>query len=265
MAVSCSAYFITLTYNNDNCPICVDKRDCQLFLKRFRKLLEPHRIRFFLVSEYGEDFGRPHYHFILFNYPFGMFQLREDLKKSWQLCDPFWFDKYKTVQLCCPAAINYVAKYCLANLDDPDPIDRTFMLCSRRPGIGACYLTPQMLAYLRDRCDGFTKFKGRNFLLPRFYENKIFNTPELKTTLKENRDVYHMDDSDYVERIASEYNIDFRRALRIYEEQKRDFDRRIRKKLKNGKNDVKNHLYNNRRQKAEEERIRREILSRYYE
>ena len=64
--------FITLTYNDQNLPehnILV-KKDFQDFMKRLRKHKKANTknpIRFFHCGEYGEKFGRPHYHAILFN------------------------------------------------------------------------------------------------------------------------------------------------------------------------------------------------------
>ena len=70
--------FITLTYNNENAhwsefdefgiPVyaTLDKRDCQLFMKRLRKRFQNLSIRFYLAGEYGEITLRPHYHAILF-------------------------------------------------------------------------------------------------------------------------------------------------------------------------------------------------------
>lgn len=96
--VSMSSYFITLTYDNDNCRI-TDKKwptlvkdDLQRFFKRVRKthnsrkgkaiilskryqavrngwkynsLFKP--LKYYAVGEYGSETFRPHYHIILFN------------------------------------------------------------------------------------------------------------------------------------------------------------------------------------------------------
>ncbi len=268
VATSTSGYFITLTYNNENCPICVNKRDCQLWLKRFRKNLEPYyksftketqppRVRYFLVSEYGDRFGRPHYHVILFNYPHDSEVLRQDLKKSWNLCDPEWFDRGDTVQPVHPANINYVCKYCLGTLQDDDPLSKNFMLCSRKPGIGANFLTPQMIDYVRQRCDGTIKHHGLPMILPRFYESKIFNTDEWKGKLKTNR-YFHQ--KDYLALIQKQFGVSEERAIRIYHAQQQEFDKKVKLKVKNGKNNVEKHFYNNRRQKAEAERLQRQAL-----
>ena len=64
--------FITLTYNDQNLPEHnqLVKKDFQDFMKRLRKNKKANTknpIRFFHCGEYGEKFGRPHYHAILFN------------------------------------------------------------------------------------------------------------------------------------------------------------------------------------------------------
>lgn len=63
--------FVTLTYADDNLPdggsLLPD--DLQLWLKRFRTAIEPVRVRFYAVGEYGDESWRPHYHVILFGYP----------------------------------------------------------------------------------------------------------------------------------------------------------------------------------------------------
>uniref|UniRef100_A0AAU8B2M0 Replication initiator protein n=1 Tax=Dulem virus 121 TaxID=3145598 RepID=A0AAU8B2M0_9VIRU len=94
-----SAYFVTLTYNNEHVPrsyyadpetgevqqsLTLRKRDFQLFMKRLRKRfcdydktrvdtcsssvgnLRSDCIRFFAAGEYGSQTYRPHYHAILF-------------------------------------------------------------------------------------------------------------------------------------------------------------------------------------------------------
>lgn len=63
--------FVTLTYSDDKLPEDFSLRpsDLQDFLKRLRRRIEPQRLRFFAVGEYGDTYGRPHYHAALFGYP----------------------------------------------------------------------------------------------------------------------------------------------------------------------------------------------------
>nr|CAI9750418.1 replication initiation protein [Microvirus sp.] len=74
-----NAWFLTLTYNDDNLhfemvdgfsvPV-LEKRDCQLFFKRLRKALFGSKkgdLRYFLSGEYGDSTLRPHYHAIIYN------------------------------------------------------------------------------------------------------------------------------------------------------------------------------------------------------
>lgn len=63
--------FITLTYNDEYLPkdMSLDVREFQLFMKRLRKEFGAG-IRFYHCGEYGENFGRPHYHAILFGFDF---------------------------------------------------------------------------------------------------------------------------------------------------------------------------------------------------
>lgn len=56
---------LTLTYDDEHLPedLSLHKRDVQLFMKRLRKKRD---VRYFYCGEYGDLFGRPHYHVIIF-------------------------------------------------------------------------------------------------------------------------------------------------------------------------------------------------------
>lgn len=58
------AYFVTLTYNDENLRD-LNKRDLQLFLKRYRKNFSLN-LKYYITGEYGELYSRSHYHAILF-------------------------------------------------------------------------------------------------------------------------------------------------------------------------------------------------------
>lgn len=73
--------FVTLTYTDEKLPaisgssqICLSlpgtlvPKHSQDWLKRLRKAVEPSKVRFYLVGEYGDDTQRPHYHAAVFNF-----------------------------------------------------------------------------------------------------------------------------------------------------------------------------------------------------
>lgn len=58
------AYFITLTYDDEHLKE-LNKRDLQLFLKRYRKNFGVD-LTYYICGEHGETTNRPHYHAIFF-------------------------------------------------------------------------------------------------------------------------------------------------------------------------------------------------------
>ena len=64
--------FITLTYDDAHLPSdqSLHYKDFQLFLKRLRKKYTGVQIRYYMAGEYGENFGRPHFHACLFGLDF---------------------------------------------------------------------------------------------------------------------------------------------------------------------------------------------------
>lgn len=64
--------FITLTYRDEDQPSdkSLKKKHFQDFMKRLREYYSPKKIRFYHCGEYGSEFGRPHYHAILFGHDF---------------------------------------------------------------------------------------------------------------------------------------------------------------------------------------------------
>ena len=74
--------FITLTYDEEHLPedYSLHYDDFQRFMKRLRKRFQGKTIRFYMAGEYGENFGRPHFHACIFNLDF------ED-KYLWQKTD----------------------------------------------------------------------------------------------------------------------------------------------------------------------------------
>lgn len=195
--VSSSAYFVTLTYDDDHlpllhpdgsysrfpdhewnspndCVVSVCRRDVQLFMKRLRKTTKSS-LKYFLTSEYGELFGRPHYHLILFNYD----QDPVNLELSWRN----GFVKFGTVT---PGSIRYVTKYFVTPQEViPKGSLKPFSLCSK--GIGLSYLSPSMVSYIESHIDRpyLLDSDGRKVSFPRYFRKKLPFALDLKNTAQD--------------------------------------------------------------------------------
>ncbi|QXP44305.1 MAG: replication initiator protein [Arizlama microvirus] len=128
------ACFVTLTYDDEHLPKggVLVKKDLQDWLKRFRRAIEPVKIRFYGVGEYGETNGRPHYHVFLY----GVSPCCEEVVRS------TWNRGLVHVGTVTHDSASYIAGYTvkkMTNKDDPRLNGRPPEFCrmSLRPGIGA--------------------------------------------------------------------------------------------------------------------------------
>lgn len=86
------ASFVTLTYNDENLPVngSLEPHDLTNYWKSLRFDLEDYgrKIKYYSCGEYGDQFGRPHYHAIIFGVdPLNMLD-REIVSRNWKHCDP---------------------------------------------------------------------------------------------------------------------------------------------------------------------------------
>lgn len=154
--------FATLTYADDRLPEDghLVPRHLTLFLKRLRQAmrrrrkrpvaLRGQRLRFVACGEYGEQFGRPHYHAILFGVGFDDEQVvrrgEQPLFTSPTL-ETLWGFGHAVYGQVTAASAAYVAGYTMKNIGEPgcdqDGVTRQppFFRCSTRPGIGAFYVS----------------------------------------------------------------------------------------------------------------------------
>jgi len=152
--------FITLTYDNTHLPSngSLHYKDFQLFIKRLRKSLGNARIRYYMAGEYGENFGRPHFHACIFGHDFhdkklwkrtpsgSLLYRSEHLETLW----PFGYSSVGDVNF---ESAAYVARYIMKKITgkkahehyeqiDPESgeiVKRVpeFNKMSLKPGIGA--------------------------------------------------------------------------------------------------------------------------------
>lgn len=210
-----SAYFITLTYDEKNVPMVqqwdgsivqtLKSEELTKFFKSLRmKILKDTskypvqmeryrwqkkseitgkfspRLRYFAVGEYGGRTKRPHYHIILYNLPtiyvrkdpFGKFY-SDQLEKIWK---KGMIDIGKVEQ----GSAHYMTKYHLhpftGSWQESDKREKPFVRMSRKPGIGANYITDETRAYYRDSKNMCATLKnGIRQPLGRYYKEKILH------------------------------------------------------------------------------------------
>lgn len=130
MEDSSSAYFFTLTYNDENLPPNrqLDKTHLQDF---FRSLRKKHKgIRYFAIGEYGTQMGRPHYHAVIFNLP-----------DAWDdIVTRSWNKGFVSGSRAVMGRIRYMVEYMALPTDNPSWEVKPFRIMSRKPGIGYNYV-----------------------------------------------------------------------------------------------------------------------------
>lgn len=170
--------FITLTYSNEHVPgdngLCF--RDFQLFMKRFRKRVRIP-IRFYHCGEYGENFGRPHYHALIFGYSFPdkvlwKYNNGQGLYRSAEL-EELWPYGYSSVGDVTFQSAAYVARYIVKKITGKIAEDHYKGRCpeyttmSRKPGIGKKWI----MKYLSDVYPlDEVILDGKTFKTPVFYD-----------------------------------------------------------------------------------------------
>lgn len=174
-------FFVTLTYSPENLPFdeygnpCVSKRDCQLFLRRLKDICKPlgASIRYFLCSEYGSNFLRPHYHMVLFGFPSTLLNVQHILFRCW--------DKgFVDVGLLKDGGASYVCKYIVNSSEVPDYLVPCFRLMSKRPGLGSNFLTNSQISYLNDnKLSYLPTSKDSSFVLGRYLRSRSLSEETL--------------------------------------------------------------------------------------
>jgi hypothetical protein len=124
--------FITLTYDEENLPYeGVTKDESQRFIKRLRRKFST-RFRYFIVGEYGDIGGRPHYHAVLFGLP-PVDYVYDRINEAW---GKGIIDVTELNQNRAQYVAGYVTKKYTATTGAPQGCGKEFSLMSRNPGIG---------------------------------------------------------------------------------------------------------------------------------
>lgn len=182
--------FITLTYDDAHLPAdgSLDYEHYQRFMKRLRKAIAPHGVRFYMCGEYGDETFRPHYHACLFGFDFPDKVLLQrtatgnDLYTSDMLSRLWPFGMSSTADVSFESAA-YVARYCMKKItgkgseeyykrydvDTGEIYDLTpeFTKMSLKPGIGAGWFEKYASdVYPSDR----VVVRGKQMMPPKFYD-----------------------------------------------------------------------------------------------
>lgn len=133
--------FVTLTYSDGFIPKggTLAPKDAQDWLKRLRFEIQPEKVRYYLVGEYGDQTWRPHYHVALFGVG----------RESTKLIESTWGKGHVLVGDLTFESSQYIAGYVtkkMTSKGDPRLEGRhpEFARMSRRPGIGALAVTEEV-------------------------------------------------------------------------------------------------------------------------
>lgn len=187
-----SAHFVTLTYDEKHVRSngSLVKKHLQDYLKRLRKKDEQSRIRYYAVGEYGTRGGRPHYHLLLFN------TSEANVRSA-------WVDRGgKSIGLTHIGSVNgasvaYVLKYLVQPWVGTDEgQEKPFAVMSRAYGIGARYLSDEMVAWHRADDRNYSMREGMKIRLCRFYKSKIWYNENDKERVSKKSLVKSIQDSE---------------------------------------------------------------------
>lgn len=193
--------FISLTYSDEHLPAdkSLNYADFQKFMKRFRKEFKGidfdskgnHPIRFYMAGEYGENFGRPHFHACVFNFDFSdkkywkttksgskIFR-SEALERLW----PFGFSSIGEVTF---ESAAYVARYIMKKVTGKSShthyehvCEQTGEITNRKPEFNKMSLKPGIGQGWYDKFKDdvyphdYVVIRGKKVKPPRFYDKKF--------------------------------------------------------------------------------------------
>lgn len=192
--------FLTLTYDDAHLPAGNSLRysDLQRFFKRVRAAGFP--FRFLACGEYGEEFGRAHFHAIIFGQDFAEGRRLISKKEGHELYESEfltekWGAGHVGVGSVTPQSIGYVTAYCMEKVLGkaaqqhyavPPFVDadtgeirtsRTpeMLRMSLKPGIGAGFVE----RFAHDFQHGYAVADGRKVPIPKFYRKRFMEGDDL--------------------------------------------------------------------------------------
>lgn len=172
--------FVTLTFKPECCPDGLLKKDVQDFIKRLREAIEPRKIRYYAVGEYGDKTQRPHYHLVLFGVS----------PTEGELISRVWDRGFVCLGTVTTGSLAYTLGYVIKKMTKKgdkrlDGRPPEFALMSRKPGIGAGFIDRSLEAYRGPRgqaairsmmwvSESF-KTEGKNYTIGRYLKGKLLD------------------------------------------------------------------------------------------
>lgn len=188
--------FLTLTYKPEALPDGGNLAPQHLtdFFKRLRRARDRrspgldstpgHGMRYLTAGEYGSQFGRPHYHILLFNCGFSdQTQVTASLGES-QILKRLWPHGGNRLGTLTGASANYVAQYTIGKVNfdrygetqthqyhDADGVIKRqpFLRVSNRPAIGKDWVKK----FKSDLAQGYLVQNGHKRRIPRYYKKLV--------------------------------------------------------------------------------------------
>lgn len=216
------AYFVTLTYADAHLvwksgTSQLEKSHLQKWFKLVRKA--GFKVRYYAVGEYGSRTYRPHYHVLLFG------SVPERVLRS------TWHFGQVHIGRVTQASVMYTLGYMVNGKHWTMRKGRVKPFCtmSRRPGLGAGYLSPEMIAWHKEDRKNYAILDGVKRHLPRYYKGKIFSKIDhVRIAVRDQKAAFKRD----VEWLRSPAMAKHPNPLAYRKEQRRALAARIRDKTK---------------------------------
>lgn len=188
--------FVTLTYDQEHLPENnnLQKIDAQKFLRRLRKSLGKNtlsgKVRFYMAGEYGEQYGRPHFHICLFGIDFHDKQYLRKTPAGSKLytsekLQQLWTKGFSSVGAMTFESAAYTARYIMKKMNGKNKEkhytkinietgeiykqEPEYNNMSRKPGIGSTWIEK----YKDDVYpEGKVIVRGKKSNSPRYYNDK---------------------------------------------------------------------------------------------
>lgn len=172
---SLTAYFFTLTFNDENYPVenteNKAKLEIQQFFKRLRRKIEIKfnqddikPIKYYAVGEYGNQTKRFHFHALIYNIPGSMVA-------SQKLVEDTWGNGFVHIGKVQPGSVKYILDYLIKNEDSMRLISK---------GLGVEYVTENKIKFHQDNLNCQVTTNGFKYPMHRYYKDRIFTQEQKK-------------------------------------------------------------------------------------